>query len=997
MNRIGQLDTVLIEGAESEPEIFPISPHASILQHVKQRISRGEFDEAALAIEEAEASAVLGDGRHPGLLSYLKCLLHYKKGAYESAIEEGEIACRLLGDTGEIGLQGETRRLTAKSRLALGLLEQAVIDFEEAVLLFRRAGEVELMLAAFNDLAHVYFIQGKWVLAKELLERGEREASRHEKRSLVYSFTMNLGTLAFTRGNLMEAKSHFDRCAEMLGDEEGRRTCRLSIMKANLSLLTENAELAREQFRKALTIATREGSRREIALALEGLAEVEMEKGELIEAERSIEAALSIATSIAPQGDLVNEILRRKGDILLRQGRIKEAEEALERSLAISKHLGDRLEDAAARGLLGEIAARSGKREAALGCFASADSHFSELAEKWEKARMHYRAAVALRQAFGTGLVGKECLRFLESAREIFAKLGLVRARALAEIETGWLLLELGENDRAAEFATSADLALHSGGREEERLQARRLIEAIEETLTRRSLQRSRELISSDIAFTVTVDEEEAQRRSATCLELLAKKCGLDGAFLIDLDTDGRPVFTAAREIDEPLAFSLLGAVLSRGRGRREPLIVSLRTTEDPRYGSVADLAGRGVTSFLILSAPKQRGVTRHLYLERRDPAKGHLSERDMVLIETMAKDLVYQGSFPEGHKGEEATKGAHWIDLDSDYRGIITRSHQLRGVLRVVEKVRDSSIPVLLEGETGTGKELIAKALHERSKRKEKKFFAVNCAALPENLLESELFGHRRGAFTGAVRDKVGLFEVADGGTFFLDEIADMGQGVQVKLLRFLEEGEFMRLGDVDVRRVDVRVVSATNKDLNEEVEEGRFRKDLFYRLNGIRIMIPPLRERKEDIPPLVEWYLEKYGREEGKRVRGVKREAIQMLLSFDWPGNVRELVNEMRRAMTLVEEDGWIGPAHLSDRLQDRFGAGPPWTGQGKKGDPEGRRPGGLTDVMAGIERQKIVDALKATGGVKLRAARSLGLHEATLRGKMKKYRIGTSEWEI
>lgn len=995
-NRIGQLDTALIEGSRCERVPCLSSSRHSILECVKEIISNGEFAEAAFAIEDAEASAALGNGHNPGLLSHLRCLLSYREGEYESAIEAGETACRMLGETREAGLQGETLRLTAKARLALGLLDQAIGDFEEAILLFRRSGEPELLLAATNDLAHVYFIQGKWVLARELLERGEREASRLERLPLVYSFTMNLGTLAFARGNLPEAKHHFDRCAAMLGDEDGPRACRLLIMKANLSLLTEDAETALAQFRSALGTAKKEGMRRELALALEGLAEVAMEKGELAEAQMSIDAALSVAESIAPQGDLVNEILRRKGDLLLRQGRTEEAHDALERSLAISKHLGDRLEEAAALGILGEISCLRGEREEAMGRFGNSERLFSELEEAWERARMHYRRAVSLRRAFGGAAMGKECVNSLELARELFGRLGLVRARALSELEMGSLLLELGDTDRAAELAMRANEALGSGRREEERIRIRRLIEAIEETLARRSLQRSRELATSDIACAVMVDEEEAKRRSENCLELVAKRCGLDGAFLMDLDGDGEPVFTVSWMIEETLASSLLSKLRACGTGHRESCIVSLCTAEDSRYRNVEELAARGVASFLILTASRQRGVKRYLYLERRDPEKGHLRESDLVLIEAMAKDLVFHGTALEGEKREEEEKGAQWIDVDSDYRGIITRSHQILGVLRTVEKVKDSSIPVLLEGETGTGKELIAKALHERSKRKEKKFFAVNCAALPENLLESELFGHRRGAFTGAVRDKVGLFEVADGGTFFLDEIADMGQGVQVKLLRFLEEGEFMRLGDVDVRRVDVRVVSATNKDLNIEVKEGRFRKDLFYRLNGIRIRIPPLRERREDIPLLVEWYLQKYGREEGKRIRGVKREVMQALLSSDWPGNVRELVNEMRRAMTLVEDGGWISVAHLSERLRECHDGGLFWRRDGKGEDSGTGRLQGLTDVIAGIEREKIVDALKGSGGVKLRAARALGLHEATLRGKIKKYRIGSSEWE-
>ncbi len=235
----------------------------------------------------------------------------------------------------------------------------------------------------------------------------------------------------------------------------------------------------------------------------------------------------------------------------------------------------------------------------------------------------------------------------------------------------------------------------------------------------------------------------------------------------------------------------------------------------------------------------------------------------------------------------------------------IVGSSKAIQKVLDMVSRVAFSSATVLITGESGTGKELVARAVHFTGNRKDKKFVVINCATLSENLLESELFGHAKGAFTGAIKDKKGLFEEADGGTLFMDEIGDIPKSVQAKILRVLQEGEFISLGDTHVKKVDVRIVAATNQDLLQRVQEKEFREDLYYRLNVINIKMPPLRERKEDIPLLVKHFIEKYNKKEHKQIKGISPEIEKEFYNYNWPGNVRELENVIERAITLTSED--------------------------------------------------------------------------------------------
>jgi len=303
----------------------------------------------------------------------------------------------------------------------------------------------------------------------------------------------------------------------------------------------------------------------------------------------------------------------------------------------------------------------------------------------------------------------------------------------------------------------------------------------------------------------------------------------------------------------------------------------------------------------------------------------------------------------------------------------VIGASPAFEQVLRMVEKVAPTGSTVLLTGETGTGKEVIADAIHELSPRAERRLVKVHCAAIPATLLESELFGHARGAFTGAVREKPGLFEAADGGTLFLDELGEIPQEMQVKLLRVLQTGEVQRIGETRTRRVDVRVIAATHRDLEVEVAQGRFREDLFYRLNVIPLLVPPLRRRGDDVLLLAQRFLERERTERGRtQVEGFSPEALAALRAHAWPGNVRELENAVERAAALAE-----GPLIGLDDLPEAVRGG------GAAAEPALALPEAVT--LAEAERILVRHALDATGGNKKEAARRLGIGLATLYRKL------------
>lgn len=328
---------------------------------------------------------------------------------------------------------------------------------------------------------------------------------------------------------------------------------------------------------------------------------------------------------------------------------------------------------------------------------------------------------------------------------------------------------------------------------------------------------------------------------------------------------------------------------------------------------------------------------------------------RDLSLIKELRKEISSRYSFQD----------------------ILSRSKAMLELFQILPDIARSGATVLIEGESGTGKELFANAIHNLSPRQERPFLKVNCAALPETLLESELFGYKRGAFTDAKRDKPGRFQQAHGGTMFLDEIAEMSKGTQVKLLRVLEQKEYEPLGSTRSEKVDVRIIAATNRDLMEMMHRREFREDLFFRLNVIRLKIPPLRDRREDIPLLIEHFIERINLKQSKQVKKVSPSALKILLDYDFPGNVRELENIIEHTVILTKGIE-IQPRHLPSYLRQKHRK--PLTGASSESDS--------LAVLDTMERDLIARSLERHGGRIALAAQELGIHRSTLWRKMKRY---------
>ncbi len=347
--------------------------------------------------------------------------------------------------------------------------------------------------------------------------------------------------------------------------------------------------------------------------------------------------------------------------------------------------------------------------------------------------------------------------------------------------------------------------------------------------------------------------------------------------------------------------------------------------------------------------------------------ANARLIQRLRAAEEQLEKENTYL-------KGREQKRRAGEVE-------IIGESRAMKDLFEKLEKVVDTRVTVLIEGETGTGKELIASAIHYRSRRRDKLFVAQNCAALPENLLESELFGHKRGAFTGATEEKKGLFEIADDGTLFLDEVTEMPAPLQAKILRVLQEGEVRPLGATQTHYVNVRIVAASNRDMEKEVAEGRFREDLYYRLKVFPIRVPPLRERRDDVPLIANYLLKRYSKEMGKPVAGFAQETLELMAAHEWRGNVRELENEIQRLVIQCDPDGFITSDLLSAPLRKVEGIVA----------RAGAKKGTLKEMVEQVEKYFLLESLREHGGNKTSAAKTLGITREGLHKKLKLLKIG------
>ena len=453
--------------------------------------------------------------------------------------------------------------------------------------------------------------------------------------------------------------------------------------------------------------------------------------------------------------------------------------------------------------------------------------------------------------------------------------------------------------------------------------------------------------------------------------------------FIRTVEVEKNGDYVRMKRMRFPDHLGIAGLVLRENR----PIIIQ-DVSKDDRFFKELDIQENFVTrSMICLPLRTRKGILGVLYALNK--LQGKFTAREARLLEILSGTIaiaIENARFYGELKQYASSLEEENLRLRSEVRsrfnlqGFIGSSPAMRRLFALLEKVIDTTTTVLIQGETGTGKELIARLIHYNGPLKDKPFVAENCGALYEHLLESELFGHVKGAFTGAIADKKGLFELANGGTVFLDEIGEMSAAMQIKLLRVLQEGELRPVGGSQYRKVDVRLIASTNRNLEEEVQKGNFRKDLFYRIHVFPITLPPLRERREDIPLLAAHFLKKFAKKFKRPAARLTPQTLDLLSRFDWPGNVRELENEIERAMTLAPRDGEIKEEHLSEKIK---------ASSGKTlsiHETEGR----LKEVTERIEQRMVLEALQKTRGNRSQAARLLGLTRQGLLNKIARYNI-------
>jgi Nif-specific regulatory protein len=503
------------------------------------------------------------------------------------------------------------------------------------------------------------------------------------------------------------------------------------------------------------------------------------------------------------------------------------------------------------------------------------------------------------------------------------------------------------------------------------------------------------------VPFVIAKCREALKAESASILLLDRDRNEFYFPYVSDDNANAAGVLARVRV---PADRGIVGEALRSGK----PIIVT-DAQNDPRFYRDVD-AETGTVTRNIIAMPltSDNGVVGVLEVLNRDGGMA-FDAADLWLLEEVSGSVtiaIENARLYEHLRNSEATLLTQVSVLRRDlarhshFTEIVGSGPGMEDVFHLMESASASFITVLIEGETGTGKELVARGIHRASGRGEGPFVAVNCAALPETLLESELFGHRRGSFTGAVRDSPGVFRAAAGGVVFLDEVAEMPARMQAKLLRVLEQEEVVPVGDTFPVKVDVRILSATNRDLKQEVEKGTFREDLYYRLSAFPIRVPPLRDRREDIAVLASRFVAGAAQRQRprKQIAGIEPAAIELLVKFDWPGNVRQLRNEIERAVALAHDGDTVGPNHLSAGLRGaperpgiaRMAAAPPSAPAAVEAGEAVGSPRPLREARAEFEAKYIADVLRRCQLNVSRTAQVLGISRPALQEKMKTYHL-------
>jgi transcriptional regulator with GAF, ATPase, and Fis domain/tetratricopeptide (TPR) repeat protein len=920
-----------------------------------------------------------------GRLALSLAILHYEQGRYRPAHRAATLAYRLLRDSPRHRDLGRTETVLGVVALRTGEWESAREHFENVIGTYRRAGYQEGLAAAYNNLALVYKNQGRFKESTRYLEEALRIAERCGFFVDSATYLHNLGILHDKLGEFDIAEEHFQRALTIyteVGYHAGR--CRALNCMGIVRRRRRDFAAAESLSRQALAIAEERDYARERVIVEEALGDLAVERGDFDTARRHYEVTHDLAEQVAPDSDLTVQIVRRLGDLAWATSDLEAADRHASRAIELARELGDRFEEGCALRLRGLLRQEQGDLENAAAPLQEAIDLFSALGIRYELARLHLAAGTGWRRRARRGKARGILDQSVASLRRAVAGFeGLAvppwTARALLELARSELMRGLLDEavihaDHATSLLSADDDAGLSAEIEEFRVE-------IERGLIDGTSASSNEFAAFEEVRDV-LRRGDADGAVQDVLSVVARRANATRGFVVAPSASGAPEVVAALAIAPRSAHDLFTEIERRVGAPRlagAPL-VSSRAGADDRFRDLASVTTIGPrTTLAMVPLPLPSGEPGFLYLDRgEDGPYGAFKQREINLIAVLANHVAMSILELQRQKlaRENSALRGRLLGSANDH-GIVTRSPELLEILSLLDRVGPSDATTLIEGETGSGKGLLARAIHASSARTEKPLIQVNCAALPEHLLESELFGHVQGAFTGAVRDKVGLFVEASGGTLFLDEVDKTSITIQGKLLQVLDTKEVRPVGGNRGQIVDVRVLCATNVNLKARIARGEFLEDLYYRLNDICFRVPPLRERPEDVPLLIDHYARHYASEMGKDIRGVDPELVATFAGLPWRGNVRELEKAMKR-MVVMANDGDV----LSLRLAPRELL--------KVEEDASDGPATLRAEVAKVERRVIAQALERHNWNKLQAAKELSLSYPTLLQKIKIFRL-------
>ena len=1006
-----------LERAEShlsDPVALPAVAVDLKLRKADCFMKRGDLAAALMEVEAAlELAPVDEEPILRGMALVREGSIRVSLGDYDAALEACQAAEGLLKPTAEHQLLGRLGLLLGTIHMRRGSVRASQECFESALFSYRRIDHPYGIASALNNLGILLKNGSRWADAQDYLVRAIAVSEEAGHYGLLASLNANLGILYTKLCEWEAARRHLSR-AVTIHKEVGNT---LSLVRARLALghlhrRQGQVELAASEYVEARRLAEEHAYGREIVLCFEADADLLVTAGRFSAARDLLHQGVDLAQGVAPDGDLLPELERRLAAIAVASGEPVHGRHLALRAARAARAVGDEAEAGAALRVLGEALAAQGRHTSAERVLARAVSTLAETPERFETslAEAAYACQMARARVQARGGSRKE-----------------IRRRTVDLLQRSWsFMVSIERPDRAAECladlaeirvlygdfdGASRDLARgHALAEKASRSDLAKRLEAIRTRLESRSAESA--VLSVPEAEIVRdwgrifTEGGDVESRLSSMLQFAMDRLDSSSAILAapSADSENLEVIAVVGQ-HKAQAKSILCSV--RPHLDAQGITLASQLDRDPRFAKQAERAMRDVHALaaLGLPLPEGQGVA---YFDRRGERREPYGRSDLRVVSVLTS-LLGLGVVQLRREQEIAQRRLAQEDASQQgpFAEFITVDQRIRRTFADLERVGDSTASILVLGETGTGKGLLARCIHRASRRRAGPLITVNCAAIPETLLESELFGHKQGSFTGATKDKTGLFEAANGGTLFLDEISRTSLAIQAKLLHVLDTREVRPVGANRGREVDVRVICATNTSLKEAIHQGRFLEDLYYRLSDFVVELPPLRKRDGDVPLLLDAFYADACGEMGRRPRGMAQEVRERLLKHPWPGNVRELMQVVRRLVALSEDGEAIGldllPTDIrgadhgvsaSVAFEQLVGVGAEVRSgrsaqeSGVDADGPGEEGSILKNQMARLERRLISESLAACGWNRSRAARQLGISYPNLLAKIKLY---------